>query len=263
MFRRLIRMPGSEPGSPFHESDQGLFNFLQPCSIINPMTEAPNPRGAAFFDVDYTVLSDNSASLFVRYMRAQGKVGIGTILVTIYYLVLYKLNLLDFERLADRETARYAGQPEAEMIELCDRWFEEMVVDYIYPEAVELIRKHQAEGTPVVLLSAASIYLVRPLGRRLGVEHWLCNRPEVEDGKFTGRLLRPLSYGEGKIELARAFCAEHGLELSESLYYSDSITDLPVLAAFGRPVAVNADPMLRREAKKRGWPLIDFPRRPA
>jgi len=221
-----------------------------------------NRKGAAFFDVDYTVLSDNSASLFVRYLRRQGQVGLGTILVTLYYLVLYKLNLLDFARLADRETARYAGRSEAEMIELCDRWFEEMVVDYIYPEAVELIRELQAAGTPVVLLSAASIYLVRPLGRHLGVEHWLCNRPEVADGKFTGRLLRPLAYGEGKVELARAFCVERGLELSESLYYSDSITDLPALAAFGRPVAVNPDPLLRREAKKRGWPLIDFRRRP-
>src|SRR5512135_704369 len=91
------------------------------------------PRGAAFFDVDYTVLSDNSASLYVRYLRAQGKVGLPVIISTLYYVALYKLNLLDFEKLADRETARYAGQPEAEMIELCDRWFDEMVVEHIYP----------------------------------------------------------------------------------------------------------------------------------
>ena len=223
-------------------------------------TIATGAPGAAFFDVDYTVLSGNSASLFVRYLRQQGKVGLPAIISTLYYLVLYKMNLLDFERLADRETARYAGQPESEMIELCDRWFSEMVVGHIYPEAVELIRRHQQAGEPVALLSAASIYLVRPLGRHLGVEHWLCNRLEVEDGKFTGRLLRPLSYGPGKIELARAFCREQDLDLAASTYYSDSITDLPALEAFGRPVAVNPDPLLRREARKRGWEVVDFKR---
>jgi len=225
--------------------------------MANPETGG---RGAAFFDVDHTVLSANSASLFVRFLRAEGKVGLRTIIGTLYYLLLYKMNLLDFERLADRETARYAGQSEAEMIELCDRWFSEMVVGHIYPEAEELIRRHQQAGDPVALLSAASIYLVRPLGRRLGIEHWLCNRLEVDGGKFTGRLLRPLSYGTGKIELAEEFCRAHGLDLKASSYYSDSITDLPALEAFGRPVAVNPDPLLRREAKKRGWPMMDFKR---
>ena len=224
------------------------------------MTDPPSgARRGAFFDVDYTILSDNSATLFVKHLRRQGKVGLWTMVQMLYYLLRYKLNLLDFERLAERELKKYAGHPEAEMIALCDRWFEDEVTDYIYPEARELIEKHRQAGDLVTLLSASSIYLVRPLARHLGLEHYLCNRPELDgEGRFTGRLVRPVCYGPGKIRLAEEFCREHGLELSDSFYYSDSITDLAALERFGRPVAVNPDPLLKKEAIKRGWQIIEF-----
>jgi putative phosphoserine phosphatase/1-acylglycerol-3-phosphate O-acyltransferase len=197
-------------------------------------------RGA-FFDVDYTVLSNNSATLFVKYMRKEGKVGLKELAFTLYWVIRYKLNLVDFEEVAGREVAKMAGESEREMIELCDRWFSEMVVDYIYSDARALIEEHKSLGYPVVLLS------------------YLCNRLEVDDeGSFTGGLIRPFSYGQGKIVLAEKFAASHGLDLSNSLYYSDSITDLPVLEHFGEPRVVNPDPLLRKEAKRRGWPVLEF-----
>ena len=215
-------------------------------------------RGA-FFDVDYTVLSNNSATLFVKYMRKEGKVGLKELAFTLYWVIRYKLNLVDFEEVAGREVAKMAGESEREMIELCDRWFSQMVIDYIYSDARALIEEHKRLGDVVVLLSAATVYLVRPLAEHLGIEHYLCNRLEVDDeGSFTGGLIRPFSYGQGKIVLAEKFAASHGLDLSNSLYYSDSITDLPVLEHFGEPRVVNPDFLLRKEAKRRGWPVLEF-----
>ena len=222
------------------------------------MSASPVKRGA-FFDVDYTLLSSNSVSLFVKYMRARGEIGTWEILTSLYYLAQYKLNLLDFEKIAQKEIAKMTGDSESEMIALCDGWFEEMVVHYIYPEGRETIEKHREEGDLLVLLSAASIYLVRPLADHLGIEHVLCNRPEVGgDGKYTGRLIYPICYGDGKLVLAREFAEIHGLDLSECYYYSDSITDLNVLEAFGEPRIVNPDPLLRKESRKREWPIIEF-----
>ncbi|HUT53595.1 MAG TPA: HAD family hydrolase [bacterium] len=213
----------------------------------------------AFFDVDYTVLSSNSATLFVKYLRQQGKVGARELLVTLYWVARYKLNLVNFEYLALRETRKLAGQPEREMIELCNRWFDEMVIAYIYQDAVAKIEEHRKKGDTLVLLTAATTYLTEPLARRLRVPHFLCNRLEVdEDGNFTGELIRPFSYGAGKLVLAERFAAEHGLDLGESYYYSDSITDLPVLEGFRHPMIVNPDPLLRREARRRNWPVLAF-----
>ncbi len=228
------------------------------------MSEVPQKsKRAAVFDVDYTVLSSNSASLFVKFMRQEGQAGLGDIMLTFYYVVRYKLNLLDFESLADREIAKYRGMEEREMIEVCDRWFREMVIDYIYPEAVELIERHKSEGDRLALLTAATIYLGRPLAQHLNIEHCLCNRLETdEESRFTGKLIKPVSYGAGKIELAESFAKETGVDLQESYYYSDSITDLPVLERFGHPVAVNPDALLKKAARQRDWPVIEFRKKP-
>ena len=213
----------------------------------------------AFFDVDYTVLSNNSATLFVKYMRKEGKVGTWELLSTLYWVARYKLGLVDFEYLALRETAKLKGESEREMIELCERWFDEMVVNYIFQDAVARIEDHKKKGDTVVLLTAATVYLTAPLARLLGIEHYLCNRLEVDaEGKFTGGVIRPFSFGAGKVILAERFAVEHGLDLASCYYYSDSITDLPVLERFGLPIVVNPDPLLRRQAKRRAWPILQF-----
>ena len=43
-----------------------------------------------------------------------------------------------------------------------------------------------------------------------------------------------------------------------STAYSDSMSDLPLLTAAGRPVAVTPDRRLRREARLQGWPILTF-----
>jgi len=56
----------------------------------------------------------------------------------------------------------------------------------------------------------------------------------------------------------RGVAEREGLDLAECTAYSDSHTDLPFLEAVGRPVAVNPDRELRRVARERGWPVLEF-----
>ena len=86
-------------------------------------------------------------------------------------------------------------------------------------------------------------------------------RDEVgEDGAFTGRFDGPFVYGPGKVEAMEAFAAEHGVDLTASYAYSDSISDLPMLRAVGHPVAVNPDPPLAEIAREEGWQTMRFER---
>lgn len=57
-----------------------------------------------------------------------------------------------------------------------------------------------------------------------------------------------------------AFAAEHGIDLSASYAYSDSISDLPMLRAVGHPVVVNPDPPLAEIAREEGWQTMRFER---
>src|SRR5205085_1608219 len=61
-----------------------------------------------------------------------------------------------------------------------------------------------------------------------------------------------------KVEHVREIAERRGYDLAESYAYSDSVSDVPLLAAVGHPTAVNADRGLRRTAVERGWPLLEF-----
>ena len=73
------------------------------------------------------------------------------------------------------------------------------------------------------------------------------------DGAFTGPLVEPLCYAAGKIVRTTRLAERLGFDLRESTFYSDSFTDLPLLAHVAEPIVVNPDARLSREAKRRGW----------
>ena len=155
-------------------------------------------------------------------------------------------------------TARFEGDSEEDMIRDCDKWYADKVRRHVRPEMVDAMAEHRKQGHKVLLLTAVTIYLARPLGEDLGVDDYICNRLEVKDGKFTGRLVEPTCYGDGKVFLARKFAETNDISLSESYFYTDSVTDLPVLEQIGNPVVVNPDLILRREARRRSWPVHDY-----
>ena len=77
----------------------------------------------------------------------------------------------------------------------------------------------------------------------------------VEGGRFTGEVVSPLAFGHGKVTLAEAWAREHGVDLAQSVFYSDSISDLPMLERVGRARVINPDPRLRWTARRRRWPI--------
>jgi phosphoserine phosphatase len=77
-------------------------------------------------------------------------------------------------------------------------------------------------------------------------------------GLLTGELDGPFMYGEGKVEAMRRYAADHEIDLAESWAYSDSASDLPMLRAVGKPVAVNPDEELAAVAKHEGWRVMRF-----
>ena len=90
------------------------------------------------------------------------------------------------------------------------------------------------------------------VAKGVGIDHTLCSRLEVADGRFTGKLTT-MCFGSYKVSLAEAFAAQHGVDLARSTFYSDSFNDLPLLARVGVAVAVNPDLRLWRHARRSGW----------
>lgn len=175
----------------------------------------------------------------------------------LYLAVTYRMGFLSMKRLGDVAGRWLREREEREVTEHCGQWYRDQVCTKFNDVVVSLLRDHAAKGHVVALLTAGTRYLNDFIAADLGIEHVLASELEVCDGRFTGRAVLPLCYGAGKIERAERFAAERGIDLSRSYFYSDSISDLPMLERVGEPRIVCPDPRLRREARRRGWPILE------
>jgi HAD superfamily hydrolase (TIGR01490 family) len=211
---------------------------------------------AAFFDVDGTLLARNSAPLYMRHLRRTGQARRRDLARTFYLLVRYKFGLLDVEAALADSMRFVRDKAEPEIRADAERWYARDVRPWVYPQMAELVAVHRRAGHLVAIVTSATRYLAAPLAAELGIEHFLVTELVVRDGRFTGEAVRPLCYGAGKVYWARDFAARQRVELGESYFYTDSVTDLPLLEAIGRPRIVNPDPPLGRIARRRGWPVL-------
>jgi HAD superfamily hydrolase (TIGR01490 family) len=223
------------------------------------MNPVEGTRVAALFDLDRTLLDTSSGQLYARYLYRHAQLSRRQLLRAAWWNELTRLGLLDMMRLMPRLFADAAGQDEAALRELCDRWFAEDVIPHLTLRGCDRVREHQAQGHIVALVSASTQYVVRPMADYLGIPgHYVCTHLESREGRLTGRVLDPPCYGVGKVVWAERFAAEHGVDLPASIFYTDSISDLPLLERVGHPVAVNPDLKLKRRALRRGWPIERF-----
>lgn len=215
-------------------------------------------RAVAFFDVDHTLIAGNSASLYARYMRRRAAARLRDLALTAYYYTLYKVNRLDLEAVMTRTVRTLEGRSEDEYRTLCERFVAEAMVPLVYPDAARRIAEHRAKGDLVVLVSASIDYIVAPLARHVGADHALATALDSAGGRLTGTYTRPACFAAGKVHWAERYCAEQGADLAASTFYTDSVSDLPLLERVGAPRPVNPDFLLRREAARRGWPIVRF-----
>ena len=209
-------------------------------------------RSAALFDLDHTVLTSDTGMSWMRFQRRRGELSTAGLMRAIGWSLLYKAAVLDLEALATKLTAELTDEPEAPMIEAAAAWYAQDVVPMIAPAARHAIATHRAAGDVVALATGAPQYAAESVARGLGIDHTLCSRLEVVDGRFTGKLAA-MCFGVHKVTLVEAFARAADIDLATSTFYSDSYNDLPMLARVGTPVAVNPDVRLWRHARAHGW----------
>ena len=212
----------------------------------------------AFFDVDKTLLSVNSATLWLRRELRHGHLTRAQVLRASVWVGLYGLGFAKMEDVLGRAVQSLDGKTERDVVLRTLAFWREEVRATIRPGARDAIAKHKADGDLVFLLTSSSNYLSAPIADELSLDGFLANRFVVDDGVFTGTFYEPLCFGHGKVAHARVAAEKLNVALAECTFYTDSFSDLPMMEAVGRPVAVHPDPRLRRAAAKRGWPILDW-----
>ncbi|HEY5977180.1 MAG TPA: HAD-IB family hydrolase [Solirubrobacterales bacterium] len=221
------------------------------------------PRGAAFFDLDKTLMAGSSGMPFARVAMRHGIVSRRQVASWGVEHMRYRLRGTTDERTTEvlRQARDLISGVRSRDIERMNPEVMAAVLPRIYPQMLEEVHSHQDAGRATFIVSAAGNGVVEQLAHVLGMDGGIGTKYEVDgDGSFTGRFDGPFVYGPGKVEAMGAFAAEHGISLEQSYAYSDSLSDLPMLEAVGHPVVVNPDPALAAIAKREGWQLMRFER---
>jgi HAD superfamily hydrolase (TIGR01490 family) len=219
-------------------------------------------RGAAFFDLDKTLIEGSSAIHFGRAAYRAGVMSRRQLVRDLWANVKFRLEGSTdegTEALRDRVLNAIAGQRVVDLARLTPDVLAGLL-PRAYPEMLREAWAHQDAGRPAYIVTAASQEMADMMAHVLIFDGGIGMRSEIEEGRYTGRLDGPFTYREGKARAMREMAEREGIDLAESYAYSDSESDLPMLRTVGNPVAVNPDPELRRVAREEGWRIITFDR---
>lgn len=216
--------------------------------------------GAAFFDVDRTLLAGASGVRLARPLRQRGLITARQLARTMLVGLAFAQqgsNDEQLDRFTEQVKVLMRGWDRDTLVQVVELELERRVHPMVFQEALERIAQHRARGQAVYAVSATLEEIIMPLAELLGMDGALASRMEVVDGRFTGQLAEA-NHGPDKARRLRDFAQERGIDLAASSAYSDSITDEEFLRAVGRPYAVNPDKALRKLAEEEGWGILRF-----
>jgi HAD superfamily hydrolase (TIGR01490 family) len=267
MVRLLRRRSAAGPGAGDHGPGDPDAVAAGTASAAAAEVEAAmrvplDPRAAAFFDVDNTVMQGASIfhlarGLYQRDFFSARDIGR-------FAWQQAKFRLIGREDLGNvheaRETALSfaAGHTVAELTTIGEEVFDEVMADKVWPGTRALAEMHLDAGQRVWLVTATPVEVATVIAKRLGLTGALGTVAESEDGVYTGRLVGEILHGPAKAVAVKALAEREGLDLAACSAYSDSANDIPMLSLVGHPCAINPDSALRNHAREQGWRVRDY-----
>ena len=221
----------------------------------------------ALFDLDHTLIPFDSGMAWTQFLVERGVLPADAEATYLAYCHQYVAGTLDI-RAMHRANLRPLLQFPRAMLALWLREFEQAMGSRIPASTLALVGEHQHAGDLCVIVTATTGFIAQPFARLFGIDHLLATQPATADGTpqaaFTGEIHGEPCYRAHKVTRVEQWLAQRPagsmLRLSDftrSWFYSDSISDLPLLSAVSHPVAVRPDDRLRAHALASGWRVID------
>jgi phosphoserine phosphatase len=148
---------------------------------------------------------------------------------------------LDFAQSLERRVACLAGLPESVLDEVAESL-------QLMPGARTTVRTLKRLGFRCGIVSGGFSRIIERLADELGLDFYVANELEIEDGKITGRVVGDIVDRAGKAAALRRFAAEFDVPLAQCVAIGDGANDIDMLSTAGLGVAFNAKPALREVA---------------
>jgi HAD superfamily hydrolase (TIGR01490 family) len=216
----------------------------------------------ALFDLDNTLLAGDSDYEWGQFMCDQGVVDRAAYEAqNRKYYEQYKAGTLDIHEFLGFALRPLASHTAAELERWHAQFMRARILPMITPAARTLVRRHLQAGELCAVITATNSFVTAPIAREFGIDHLIATEPERRNGRFTGRVAGTPCFRDGKLVRLDEWLAGLGRRLADfeaSTCYSDSHNDLALLERMTRPVAVDPDETLAREAARRGWERISL-----
>lgn len=143
---------------------------------------------------------------------------------------------------------------------------EQRIRPLVLDAGLELVRTHRRAGDYCIIITATNDLITRPVANLFQVDELLATEAEIVDGAITGCIRGTPCFQEGKVAKLRDWLSRNptgpassvDAAITDSVFYSDSINDLPLMELVGEPVAVDPDDRLRQAARERSWKTISL-----
>jgi HAD superfamily hydrolase (TIGR01490 family) len=212
---------------------------------------------AAFFDMDKTILSENSGQLYYKYYFKKGEIRFRDYLKLLPIPVLYAFGLLKLEYISKVLSEKYIGLTENEIYKKTQKWFDDFGHEFIRDKMIDEIEYHRKNDAEIVLISASPRNLCYPVFEHLNMDKLISTDLIVEDNIFKGIQGKSV-YKDEKVNRAKQYLEKNNFNFEDSFFYSDSISDLPLLEKVGNPVCVNPDKKLTKIAINKQWKILEL-----
>lgn len=227
--------------------------------VIAEVSKSPEgPETGAIFDFDGTLISGYSAVAFIQEQVKRGNLSPRELMELVSAMVSFGIGGMGFSAMMVAASQFLRGIREDSYANFGRELFESHIARLIYPESRALVQAHLKKGHTVAIITSATRYQVEPAARDLGIENVLCTKLEVEKGYFTGAVVQPTCFGQGKVAAAESLAEQFGVDLDRSYFYSDSDDDIQLLERVGKPRPLNPNTKLMSIAGRRGWPVRRF-----
>lgn len=223
----------------------------------------------ALFDCDGTLYSAHYGHGLVKYSSENGRKNAvrRCLSASAIPYILRKINVISAEAYLRPMISRLAwmvkGMSNDELQQASNWICNNYLLPTEHPLVTRRLRKHQAQGHLIVLVSAQLFPNLELLGELFNAHGLIGTKLEMKDGRCTGRIIPPVITGEDKDRSTREYFSVNKIDVDwEASYaYADSITDMGLFSMVGHPVAANPGPKLYKLAQRNHWEIVGTPRK--
>ena len=218
-------------------------------------------KNLVIFDLDNTILNGDSDYSWINFLIEKRLVDKDEYeRKNKYFYDQYYQGKLNYDEWAEFALTTIKGKKPEEIEDILSKFLSEIIEPMINIYALKLLHDHTHNNDIMLLASATNSVIVEPIAKRLDFKNIVSTEVEIIDEIYTGKVLGIPALSEGKLIKVKEWMLQNSIEsFDNTSFYSDSINDLPLLAAVSKPVAVNPDDMLREECRERSWEIIDLP----